>query len=414
MLGKALETVHHHLIYPGSFYPACCRIYFLAILLPLALSWIIDLLAVLANGRIGGIFPIGFVSSGGALFGTLDRIILQGYALLIRSRLLFHDGNTQNNIFKGFAAENQMCYPVFTLQINTAEVVFMYRLTFEKRAWIVKQYLKGVPTSKIVLSQSVTRMTVCNILRAYRELGWDGLKDHKTGRSEVQLNPLAEILILDLRKRFGYGACRIEQLLKGKGFLISHRQIEKLLLRNGLITPNLKKQKPRKWVRYELPNPNDLWHTDWSYDPYTQKQLSVYLDDRTRLITSFGIFSSANAENTIALLQSGILGYGKPKTVMTDHGAQYYANRPECRQENTQFRIALDALGIKHYVARVNRPQTNGKVERFFLSYKTEYSTGSFSGIQDYMRHYNEQRPHMSLGYKTPKQVWEECCKVVS
>ena len=256
-------------------------------------------------------------------------------------------------------------------------------------------------------------MTVSNLVRSFREFGWDGLKDHKTGRSEVQLNQNAEIIILDLRRRFDYGACRIEQLLKQKGFAISHRQIEKLLLRNGLVEPNVKKQRPRKWVRYELPNPNDLWHTDWSYDPYTQKQLSVYIDDKTRLITSFGIFSSASAENTIALLKSGILRHGKPKTVMTDHGSQYYANKGEGEQR-TQFRIALDALGIKHYVARVNRPQTNGKVERFFLSYKKEYATGTFADISDYIKHYNEARPHMSLGYKTPRQIWDELCKPVS
>ena len=57
-----------------------------------------------------------------------------------------------------------------------------------------------------------------------------------------------------------------------------------------MIVPNLKKQKPRKWVRYELPNPNDLWHTDWSFDPFTNQNLAVYIDDRTRLITCFGVF----------------------------------------------------------------------------------------------------------------------------
>ncbi len=284
----------------------------------------------------------------------------------------------------------------------------MYKLSFEKRVWIVKQYLKGSSSNTIALSQGVTRMTISNLVRTYRDEGWDGLKDHKTGRSEVSLNQNAEIIILDLRRRFGYGACRIEQLLKQKGFAISHRQIEKLLLRNGLVVPNIKKQKARKWVRYELPNPNDLWHTDWSYDPYTQKQLSVYLDDRTRLITSFGIFARASAENTIALLKGGIASFGKPKTVMTDHGSQYYANKGDGEQR-TQFRITLDALGIRHYVARVNRPQTNGKVERFFLSYKTEYATGTFSGVADYIRHYNEARPHMSLANKTPRQVWDEC-----
>ncbi|MFH1669858.1 MAG: integrase core domain-containing protein [Candidatus Woesearchaeota archaeon] len=151
-----------------------------------------------------------------------------------------------------------------------------------------------------------------------------------------------------------------------------------------------------------------MWHADWSYDPFTGHNLSVYIDDKTRLITSFGVFKRATAENTIALLRSGIAEYGKPKSIMIDHGSQYYANRPECKQENTQFRIALDVLGIKHYLARVNRPQTNGKVERFFLSYKTEYTTGTFTNINDYMRHYNEDRPHMSLNYKTPKEAWDE------
>lgn len=284
----------------------------------------------------------------------------------------------------------------------------MYKLNFNKRVWIVKQKLKGVSPSKLALAQGVTNSMIRRLVRIYKESGWDGLKDHKSGRPEIMLNRNAEVLILDLRKRYEYGACRIEQLLKQRGFSISHRQIEKLLVRNGLVKPNIKKQRHRKWVRFEMPNPNDMWHTDWSYDPYTQKQLSVYLDDRTRLITSFGLFRSATAERTISLLKAGIAEYGKPKTVMTDHGSQYYANRSEAKQENTQFRITLDALGIKHYVARVNRPQTNGKVERFFLSYKTEYATGTFKSLKEYITHYNTQRPHMSLNYKTPKQVWEE------
>src|SRR3989338_2743903 len=284
----------------------------------------------------------------------------------------------------------------------------MYKLTYEKRVWIVKQVLNGQPVGKIALAQKVSRITAFKLLKAYKEYGWDALKDHKTGRSETVLNKNVEVIILDLRKRFGYGPGRIEHLLKSKGFGISHRQIEKLLLRNGLVQPNIRKQKPRKWVRYELPNPNDLRETGRGQRHFTQKQPSVYLDDRTRLITSFGLFSNANANNTIALLKTGIACYGKPKCVMTDHGSQYYANKASILEQNTQFRIVLNALGIKHYVARVNRPQTNGKVERFFLTYKTEYATKSFTTVKDYVRHYNEERPHMSLGFKTPQQVWKE------
>lgn len=292
----------------------------------------------------------------------------------------------------------------------------MYKLTFEKRSWIVKQILKGIPVNNVALAQKVSRISVFKIMQSYKQFGWDALKDHKTGRPETVLNKNAEIIILDLRKRYKYGACRIEQLLKRKGFSISHRQIEKLLVRNGLVTPNIKKQRPRKWVRYELPNPNDMWHTDWTYDPFTTWQFSVYIDDKTRLITSYGIFKSATAENSISLLKTGIAFYGKPKSVMTDHGSTYYANKATHLNQNTQFRKTLNILGIKHYIARVNRPQTNGKVERFFRTYKEEYTTGTFKNIKDYIKHYNNHRPHMSLHYKTPKEVWEELtkCKPVS
>jgi len=284
----------------------------------------------------------------------------------------------------------------------------MYKLNFKKRAWIVKQYLRGASTSKIALSQNISPRMVQKLVKKYKQDSWDGLKDNKTGRPETVLSKNATIIILDLRKRYGYGACRIENLLRQKGFSISHRQIEKLLLRNGLVEPNIRKQRPRKWVRFELPKPNDMSHTDWSYDPFTQKQISVYIDDRTRLITSSGIFPRATSSNSIALLKSSIAEYGKPKCVMTDHGPQFYANRSEAKQENTEFRIALDALGIRHYVAKVSRPQTNGKVERWFLTYKTEYATGTFSCLKDFIKHYNEKRPHMSLNYKTPKEVWDE------
>jgi len=286
--------------------------------------------------------------------------------------------------------------------------VVMYKLNFKKRVWIVKQHLDGVSASKIALAQKIRRSAVYQVLDRYKEQDWDGLKDHKTGRPETKLSKNAEIIILDIRKRYAYGACHIEQILKRKGFGISHRQIEKLLLRNDLVKPNIKKQKCRKWVRFELPNPNDMAHTDWTYCPFTQKQFSVYIDDRTRLITSYGLFKRATADNSIALLKSSIASYGKPKSVMTDHGPQYYVNKADGKQENNRFRIVLNALGIKHYVARVNRPQTNGKVERFFLSYKTEYATGTFSNIADFIKHYNEARLHMSLGYKTPKEMWDE------
>lgn len=289
----------------------------------------------------------------------------------------------------------------------------MYKLNFKKRVWIVKQRLKGESPLKLALAQKISESYVRRLMRNYKEFGFDGLKDHKTGRTEIVLNTNSEIIIVDLRKRFKWGAVRIEQYLKSKGFLISHRQIEKVLNKNNLVIPNFRKQKSRKWVRFELPNPNDMLHTDWTHCPFTDKQFSVYIDDRTRLITSYGIFKNANIINSLALLNSSIADFGKPKSVMTDHGTTYFNNTPDSKgilQFNT-YQKELKKLGIKHSLAPVNRPQTNGKVERFFKTYKEEYITETFSCIKDFIKHYNEVRPHMSLYYKTPLKIWNSFTK---
>ena len=284
----------------------------------------------------------------------------------------------------------------------------MYKLNYKKRVWIVKHRLMGKSPSRLAFAQKISESYVRRLIRIYKLYGFEGLKDHKTGRSEVILNQNSEIIILNLRKRFKWGAVRIEQYLKSKGFLISHRQIEKVLNKNNLIIPNFRKQKSRKWVRFELPNPNDMLHTDWTHCPFTDKHFSVYIDDRTRLITSYGIFKKANTINSLALLKSSIIDFGKPKSIMTDHGTTYFNNTPDSKgilQFNT-YQKELKLLGIKHSLAPVNRPQTNGKVERFFRTYKEEYITETFSGIKDFIQHYNEVRPHMSLYYKTPMDVW--------
>ncbi|MFW6014555.1 MAG: integrase core domain-containing protein [Candidatus Nanoarchaeia archaeon] len=50
----------------------------------------------------------------------------------------------------------------------------------------------------------------------------------------------------------------------------------------------------------------------------------------------------------------------------------------------------------------------HGKVERFFRTYKEEFIQETFIAIKHYINHYNKQRPHMSLSYKTPLMVWNE------
>ena len=163
--------------------------------------------------------------------------------------------------------------------------------------------------------------------------------------------------------------------------------------------PQPSKQRRRKWVRYEREHSMSLWHMDW-------KQLSdgrwwiAAEDDASRLIMGYGVFHEATAENTIQVLKQAIEKHGRPREVLTDRGSQFYANEGERHEKGTsQFEAYLTEQGIKHLLCRVNHPQTNGKLERFYGVY--EQKRHQFRSIDEYVHWHNEVKPHMSLNIET-------------
>ena len=76
------------------------------------------------------------------------------------------------------------------------------------------------------------------------------------------------------------------------------------------------------------------------------------------------MFAEATTDNALTVLKEAIAKHGKPASILTDHGSQFYANQAEYKRKGvSRFEQELVRLGIKHIMARVNRPQTNGKLE---------------------------------------------------
>ncbi len=114
----------------------------------------------------------------------------------------------------------------------------------------------------------------------------------------------------------------------------------------------------------------------------------------------YGVFQKATAENMIHILKQAIDKHGRPREVLTDRGSQFYANESERREKGTsQFERYLADHGIKHILCRVNHPQTNGKLERFYGIY--EQKRHQFKTIDDYVHWHNEIKPHLSLNIET-------------
>lgn len=95
--------------------------------------------------------------------------------------------------------------------------------------------------------------------------------------------------------------------------------------------------------------------------------------------------------------------------VLTDNGPEF-GPRGSASKHNHAFERLLIEMGIKHRYTRPYRPQTNGKVERFWRTLNEDLIDGTYfdsihhfkKELFDYLIYYNKLRPHQSLGGKTP------------
>jgi transposase InsO family protein len=94
--------------------------------------------------------------------------------------------------------------------------------------------------------------------------------------------------------------------------------------------------------------------------------------------------------------------------ILSDNGSEFASrNKPE----DHPFEAMLLELGIKHRYTRPYRPQTNGKVERFWRTLDDDVIEGAtFDNLDhfanelfEYLIYYNNHRPHQALAGQTPK-----------
>ena len=112
---------------------------------------------------------------------------------------------------------------------------------------------------------------------------------------------------------------------------------------------------------------------------------------------------------TLKLINTLNLRYGITfAELLTDNGAEFAAR---AKPTDHPFEAMLAELGIVHRYTRPYRPQTNGKVERFWRTLEDDLIDGTtfddlvhFSNeLLEYLIYYNEFRPHQGINHLTPK-----------
>jgi len=214
---------------------------------------------------------------------------------------------------------------------------------------------------------------------------------------------------VDIRESSDYGSEKIHFVLKKSGFGVSQHIIQRILNEHGLTNPCLKLRGRRKYVRYQWPISNYMWHCDWSQ--YEDKWYISFIDDRSRKIMASGEFSNATEENTLFLFYQAILTNEVcPVIVLSDKGTQFYNSKKNKKGVLTSslFEQKLNELGIEFWTSRRNHPQTNGKMEKWFDTMKKRRKKHPEETLQEFVKWYNEERIHHALEYKTPEEVYRE------
>ena len=137
-------------------------------------------------------------------------------------------------------------------------------------------------------------------------------------------------------------------------------------------------------------------------DSCTRLAWAEVVDDLKSLNVMFAALKSLNLLN---------VEYGVSfEAVLTDNGREVAS---PAGKENHPFERMLQELGIKHRYTRPYRPQTNGKVERFWRTLNEDLLEGTtFESVEElkeelmqYLLYYNTVRPHQGLGGLTPLQA---------
>jgi putative transposase len=221
-----------------------------------------------------------------------------------------------------------------------------------------------------------------------------------------------------------YGARRMAVWLGKAGHEVNRKRIRRLMRVMGLsaIYRRPRTSKPAAGHKIhpyllrgmEITQPNQVWAADITYIPMARGflYLVVVMDWYSRYVLSWRLSNTLDADFCLEALREA-LQKGRPEIFNTDQGGQFTSE---------EFTGLLESQGVKISMDGKGRYSDNLFIERLWRTVKYEevylkaYQDGkeARAGIGEYFRFYNTQRPHQTLGYLTPAEVYGDAVESVS
>jgi putative transposase len=227
---------------------------------------------------------------------------------------------------------------------------------------------------------------------------------YRTLRSDTELKGKLVELSRD-RPRFGYR--RLHVLLRREGETVNHKRVWRVYREAGL---SVRGRKRKRLTRVSCPlepvtQANQEWAIDFAADSLASgRHIRIFsvVDAFTRECFALEPDTSFASRRVTRVLERAMSEHGWPKRIRCDNG-------PEFTSRHFLAWCIERRIEIRHI--QPGKPTQNGRVESFHGKLRDECLNVSWfynlfdarRKIAAWQRDYNEQRPHSSLGYRTPR-----------
>jgi putative transposase len=238
---------------------------------------------------------------------------------------------------------------------------------------------------------------------------------HSLGESDESLL-LMRLIDEEYTRRPFYGSRRMKEWLCGLGYPVGRNRVKRLMQVMGIeaVFPKPKLSQPgeaHKVYPYllkgvEVTRANQVWSTDITYIRMAEGfvYLVAVMDWYSRYVLSWAVSVTMELDFCIEALKRA-LRWGPPEIFNSDQGSQFTSRAFTGELEAQGITISMDGRGRCFDNIFIERLWRSLKYEEVYLRDYPRVPEAR-AGIGNWIQFYNHERPHQSLGYRTPVECY--------
>jgi putative transposase len=253
--------------------------------------------------------------------------------------------------------------------------------------------------------------------RACRVLGQPRSTQRQEPRRKEGEAALVRRMLELVRHHPRYGYRRIWALLRRDGWRVNRKRVYRLWRQQGLKVPRKQRKKRRlgssvnSCVRRPAEHKNHVWAWDFLHDRTRDGgalKWFTLVDEYTRECLALEVRRGMTAQAVNVVLARLVQERGAPAHVRSDNGPEFIAR---------VIRDGMARAGLETLYIEPGAPWENGYAESFNSKVRDELlNAEEFASLleaqvlgKEWRHGYNHERPHSSLGYRTPAEFGALC-----